>query len=82
MSAENHDAELERLKQWEGLFETTNPVQANAEHAAVLAKRDALFAVNKRLTEDNQRLTESLRAMEASRQALTARLVKAEGRAQ
>lgn len=32
-----------RLAEWGKTFETTNPAQAQAEHAAVLLKRQSLF---------------------------------------
>jgi hypothetical protein len=48
-----------RLAEWEKLFETTNPAQAKAEHAAVVLKRQALF-------NENRVLQEKLRACEAS----------------
>lgn len=48
-----------RIDEWEKLFETTNPAQAKAEHAAVVLKRQALF-------NENRQLQEKLRACEAS----------------
>jgi hypothetical protein len=68
MNAEKDTAEKEnpevvalkqRLAEWERLFETTNPAQAKAEHAAVVLKRQALF-------NENRVLQEKLRACEAS----------------
>lgn len=67
----------DRLAQWEHLFETTNPVQASAEHATVLTKRDTLARENQRLLDENRRLTEGSRSIKRAHESLQAELAAA-----